>query len=340
MAGSETSGRLAIIAGAGDLPSTLFASNPGALFVALKGIDVTVPQGVGAARASYEKLGALFKLLHKQGVKRVCFAGHVTRPKLNPLKMDLTTIGLFPRLKAVLGKGDDAVLRLVAEVFEEQGFTVVSAADVSAALTGDAMQAGAKMTAQDHQDAARGFAILRALDAMDVAQCAVVAGGQCLGIESIRGTDALLSYVADTPEALKLGARGVFVKRPKSTQDSRMDTPTIGPETVRNVARAGLGGIVIPAGQVLVLDQPEVIRLVEELGLFLKCRRMTHRKATHEGLFDCWRTLGRPPWCRADVRAEITHSGAEFRWRRRCCDAGRGAGLAVRDERAECHGHL
>lgn len=270
MAGEGPSGRLAIIAGAGDLPGTLYAANPGALFVALKGIEVSVPQDAGGAQASYEKLGALFKLLHREGVKRVCFAGHVTRPKLNPLKMDLTTIGLFPRIKAVLGKGDDMLLRLVADVFEEQGFSVVAAADVSTALTGDALRAGSEMTSQDHKDAARGFAILHALDAMDVAQCAVVAGGQCLGIESIRGTDALLSYVADTPDALKLGARGVFVKRPKSTQDSRMDTPTIGPETVRNVARAGLGGIVIPAGQVLVLDQPEVLRLVEELGLFFE----------------------------------------------------------------------
>ena len=36
-------------------------------------------------------------------------------------------------------------------------------------------------------------AMLAALDAMDVAQGVVVAGGQCLGIETIRGTDALLA---------------------------------------------------------------------------------------------------------------------------------------------------
>ncbi|WP_259812163.1 LpxI family protein [Aliiroseovarius crassostreae] len=273
LADRETPGRLAIIAGAGDLPRTLHAANPQALFVSLKGIDVTPPDGGDLAEASYEKLGALFRLLHRAGVKRVCFAGHVSRPKLNPLRMDMTTLALFPRLKAVLGKGDDTVLRLVADVFEEQGFEVVSASDVSSALTGQAQNAGREMSAQDRADADRAFAILRALDPLDVAQCAVVAGGQCLGIESIQGTDALLSYVAQTPEKLKLGAAGVFVKRPKTGQDSRMDTPTIGPETVRNVARAGLGGIVIPAGQVLVLDQPEVIRLVEELDLFLEMRK-------------------------------------------------------------------
>lgn len=270
--GADTSGRLAIIAGAGDLPGTIADANPDALFVALRGIDVTPPETHEQAEASYEKLGALFKLLNKAGVKRVCFAGKVTRPKLNPLKMDITTVSLFPRIKSVLGKGDDALLRLVADVFEEQGFSVVSAQDVTGSLAIEASHVGCAMTAQDRKDAERGFAILHALDTMDVAQGVVVAGGQCLGIETIRGTDALLAYVADTPDALKLGARGVFVKAPKASQDSRMDIPTIGPDTIRGVARAGLGGIVIPAGQVIVLNRAEVERLVTDLGLFLEMR--------------------------------------------------------------------
>ncbi|WP_424943085.1 LpxI family protein [Aliiroseovarius crassostreae] len=269
---TDTSGRLAIIAGAGDLPGTIARANPDALFVALRGIDVIRPDTHELAEASYEKLGALFKMLKQADVKRVCFAGKVTRPKLNPLKMDMTTVSLFPRIKSVLGKGDDVLLRLVAEVFEEQGFQVVSAQDVTDRPAIEARLIGCAMTAQDREDADRGFAILRALDAVDVAQGVVVAGGQCLGIETIRGTDALLSYVGDTPEALKLGARGVFVKAPKTGQDSRMDIPTIGPDTIRGVARAGLGGIVIPAGQVIVLEQDEVEQLVIDLGLFLEMR--------------------------------------------------------------------
>lgn len=270
--GGSTQGRLAIIAGAGSLPGTIAASHPDALFVSLHDAGAIAPQGHELADARYEKLGALFKTLHRGGVTRVTFAGKVTRPKLNPLKMDMTTLSLFPRIKSVLGKGDDALLRLVAEVFEEQGFEVVAAQDLAVDLTPSATSLGRRMNDQDHADAHRALAILAALDGQDVAQCAVVAGGQCLGIETVRGTDALLSYVAETPDALKLGARGVFVKRPKAGQDARMDTPTIGPDTVRAVARAGLGGIVIPAGQVIVLEQGEVARLVDELDLFLEMR--------------------------------------------------------------------
>ena len=260
--------RLAIIAGTGDLPHQIAAANPDALFVTIKGVEVAAPDAVELAEASYEKLGALFKTMRAGGVTRVVFAGKVDRPKLNPLRMDRVTLGLFPRVKAVLGKGDDALLRLVAEVFEEQGFEVVSATDVTDGLTIEATTIGRQPDAQDCADRDRAWSILDALAGEDVAQGVVVAGGQCLGIETIQGTDALLRFVAATPAHLKQGARGVFVKRPKPGQDARMDIPTIGPDTVRAVAEAGLGGIAVPATGIIVLDRPEVERLVAAHDLF------------------------------------------------------------------------
>ncbi|WP_432450083.1 LpxI family protein [Aliiroseovarius marinus] len=264
-------GRLAIIAGTGSLPQEIAAANPDALFVTIKGVEVAAPAGVTPVEASYEKLGALFKAMRSEGVSRVVFAGKVDRPKLNPLRMDRVTMGLFPRVKAVLGKGDDALLRLVAEVFEEQGFTVVGATEVTAALAIEASHAGRATSAQDRADADRGWSLLEVLAGEDVAQAVVFAGGQCLGIESIQGTDALLKFVGDTPEHLKQGARGVFVKRPKRGQDGRMDIPTIGPDTVRAVADAGLGGIVLQEG-VIVLERDKVEALLATHDLFLDVR--------------------------------------------------------------------
>ncbi|SMR72003.1 hypothetical protein SAMN04488030_1348 [Aliiroseovarius halocynthiae] len=268
------SDRLAIIAGAGDLPQQVAKANPTALFVSIKGVDVSVPDGAEHIAASYEKLGALFKAMRGAGVSRVVFAGKVDRPKLNPLRMDRVTMGLFPRVKAVLGKGDDALLRLVAEVFEEQGFTVVAATEVTAALAIEASHAGRATSAQDREDADRGWQLLDVLADQDVAQGVVFAGGQCLGIESIQGTDALLAFAGQASTNLKRGARGVFVKRPKTGQDGRMDIPTIGANTVRGVAAAGLGGIVIEEG-VIVLDRAAVAQLLDQYDLFLEVRKGT-----------------------------------------------------------------
>ena len=265
--------RLAILAGHGQLPQEIAAADPTALFVTFDGVDVAVPEGQLHMAASFEKLGALFKGLRAHCVNEVVFAGSMTRPNLNPLKFDLKTAKLMPRVMKAMGGGDDGLLRVIIEIFEGEGFIVSGAHEVAPALKvhGHTVY-GRPPTKQERADAVRAADILIALSPMDVGQACVVAGGQCLGIETIRGTDALLSYVADTPEALKRGEKGVLVKAAKQGQDLRVDMPTIGPDTIRGVARAGLAGLFIAAGGVIVLEQDEVKRLVEEHGLFLMAR--------------------------------------------------------------------
>jgi DUF1009 family protein len=48
--------------------------------------------------------------------------------------------------------------------------------------------------------------------------------------------------------------------------------PAIGPETVRGAAAAGLAGIVLAAGRVLVLERDETLAAAEAAGLFVWAR--------------------------------------------------------------------
>jgi hypothetical protein len=61
----------------------------------------------------------------------------------------------------------------------------------------------------------------------------------------------------------------VLVKRPKAGQDLRLDMPAIGPDTVRGAATAGLSGIEIAAGSVLLLDPDAVLAACDAAGLSL-----------------------------------------------------------------------
>jgi DUF1009 family protein len=65
----------------------------------------------------------------------------------------------------------------------------------------------------------------------------------------------MLRFVAETAP----GSCGVLVKRAKAGQDLRVDMPAIGPDTVALAAAAGLSGIELQAGHVLLLD-PEAVR--------------------------------------------------------------------------------
>ena len=65
---------------------------------------------------------------------------------------------------------------------------------------------------------------------------------------------------------------GVLAKAPKPGQDRRVDLPAIGPGTVDRAAAAGLEGIVIATGGVMVLDLAETIARADAAGLFLWVR--------------------------------------------------------------------
>jgi DUF1009 family protein len=60
-----------------------------------------------------------------------------------------------------------------------------------------------------------------------------------------------------------------LLKSPKVGQDWRIDLPAIGPDTVKNAAKAGLSGIAIQAQGVLVLGLEETITTADSLGLFI-----------------------------------------------------------------------
>jgi DUF1009 family protein len=59
------------------------------------------------------------------------------------------------------------------------------------------------------------------------------------------------------------------VKIAKPGQERRVDLPTIGVETVKNAASAGLSGIAVEAGSAVVVDLPAVVAAANAAGLFV-----------------------------------------------------------------------
>lgn len=265
---------IAIIAGSGTLPHLLaeriasLGTPP--LFAVMAGQEVPVPECAQALPFEIERIGSLFATLKEAGVREVVFAGGIARPALDPSKFDATLLAFAPRFLPALSGGDDALLRVIIALFEENDLKVRAPNEIAPELCLSAGEgAGREMTDAETADAARGREILAHLSALDLGQGCVVASGLCLGIETLQGTDALLRFVGETPAHLRR-APGVFIKAPKAGQDMRIDMPTIGPETIKRVAEAGLAGLVIPAGGVIVLDRRKVFSVVEAAGLFLR----------------------------------------------------------------------
>ncbi|MBI1172161.1 DUF1009 domain-containing protein [bacterium] len=270
MNAAEPSG-LALIVGRGALPAALVQAVGHRPYVCA--LDGFLPEDLTPDLIfRMERLVPFLHHLAERGITRVCLAGAVTRPRLDPSLFDAATAQMVPQLLAAFAGGDDATLRAILTLFEDSGFAVEGVESLAPQLLpGPGVLAGLPGP-QAEADAARAAAIVAALGAVDVGQGAVVSGGLCLAVEALPGTDVMLAQVAGLPDTLRPKGQGLAYKAAKPGQDRRVDLPTIGPQTLRGVVAAGLAGLAFQAGSVICLDLAQMRAEADRLGVFLWAR--------------------------------------------------------------------
>ncbi|WP_127089717.1 LpxI family protein [Aquabacter cavernae] len=270
-------GPLAIVAGGGAFPAAVAEA------VRAQGRDVVMLLIQGFADPALERyphswfrlgsLGSVSARAKALGVKDIVMVGTLTRPRVRDLGMDWTMLRLLPRIARLFRGGDNHLLSGVLGLVAEQGFRLVGAHEVAPALLLPQGRLGAVMPRpQDEQDVALGLQVVRTLGPFDVGQGVVVVDGFVAAVEAAEGTDAVLMRYGQMRESGRLrfaAGKGVLVKAPKPQQDRRVDLPSLGPATVIGAAKAGLAGIAFEAGGVIVPDCAELVRIADELGLFV-----------------------------------------------------------------------
>lgn len=267
----KATGRVALIAGQGVLPPLLAQRLEDPFIASLEGFP---PEGLQSQPFRLEQLVPFMDLLAEHGVSKVCFAGAVRRPRLDPEAFDPRTASLVPRILAAMQSGDDAALRVLMGLFEEFGFEIVAATHIAPDLIAEQGILTGNPTASDRDDVARAAAIVDGLGKLDLGQGAIVAQGLCLAVETLPGTDAMLEFVATHRNAKPnpKRARGVIYKAPKPDQSLQIDLPAIGPETVRLARKAGLAGIAWQAGGVMLLERERTLAAARDAEIFLWAR--------------------------------------------------------------------
>ena len=270
-------GKIGILAGGGDLPLTVAArlQGEGRPFHVIRLAEFADDR---LARYPNDVLpmgafGGVQKALKRAGCDTICLAGHVARPDFRFLAKDLKAISVVPSLVAAATRGDDALLRAVIKVFEDEGFGVVGADQL---LGGETLPAGAlgriAPDAEALADLRKALSVARATGDLDIGQGAVVCRGLVLAVEAAEGTDAMLTRVAGLPEALRGTAKelkGALGKAPKPIQDTRVDMPVMGVRTIELAHAAGLAGVAGVAGQLILMDRSAMIAAADRLGLFV-----------------------------------------------------------------------
>lgn len=271
---------LGIIAGGGSVPVVVARAaeavgRPVVLFGIVGEADLDI-EAFHHHWLRWGEIGRLFDLLARERVGEVVICGAVNRPDFSAIRVDLGAVLSLPKILSLMVGGDDSVLKNVVRFLEDRGYRVIGAHQVAPDLVGGNGNLGrVKPTDDAETDIAKGVEASLTLGRLDIGQAVVAISGRVIAVEGIEGTDELLQRVADLRKRGRLKAAhrsGVLVKAAKPQQDLRVDLPTIGPRTVEMAAAAGLAGIAVESGRVMIVDRPATIAAADAARLFLQVR--------------------------------------------------------------------
>ena len=274
----EINRKIAIVSGKGSLPRLLSEE------LLIKKVEHTVvcfskltPEWVSSEvnviSGKIEQIGSIFKELKSNNYNEIVFAGASERPKLDLEIADKTFLELVPDIQEAMKAGDDTILRLLVQIFENEGFKVIGSQEILPSLLPPlGVLTENHPSAQDNLDIVRARDIVINLGDVDVGQASVVANGLCLGLETIQGTEKMLEFVrsnSDPNVRSSASKSGVLVKNIKIKQSRLIDFPVIGPDTIKQVSDAKLNGIAIFYNNVFILDIFRTIALANKKGIFI-----------------------------------------------------------------------
>ncbi|MFI3242150.1 MAG: UDP-2,3-diacylglucosamine diphosphatase LpxI [Alphaproteobacteria bacterium] len=264
--------KLCIIAGGGSLPQRLFnhCQNIKRDFfvLAIEGNanPEFITEDVPHMWLKIGKAGTGFAKLKELEISELVMIGTIKRPTLKELVPDMKTAKFFAKI-AMKSLGDDGILKALINEFKEDGIKVIAIQDVlPEILIKKGVLGKHKPSKQNEADIKRAVEVATELGRLDVGQAVIVQEGLVLGVEGIEGTGELIKRCANYK---RKGEDGIVLKLRKPQQDLRVDLPTIGPKTVEDAKAYGLKGICLHAGNGLIVDEEEAIKLANKLKIFI-----------------------------------------------------------------------
>jgi DUF1009 family protein len=261
--------RIAIIAGEGSLPVEIAKTliSMGELPVALT--ICSDPDKMADFASPVIDLGKLklslgLKLLKENNVDRVIMAGTVPKSSIYTpsVLLDPVSLKIFMRTR----KDDHSLLGAVVSWFESEGIKVLPYASyVSRCLAPEGLISTRTPNDEEKKDIEYGERILKAILQYSFGQSLIVADEAIVAVEAMEGTDEMILRSSELLRGKLAKRKGTIIKMMRSDQDERYDLPTIGPDTIENMYKAGLSCIAIESERTLILEFDKVL---EKAGRF------------------------------------------------------------------------
>ena len=214
-------------------------------------------------RVSIGKFGAIINLIKEKKCKRVLFAGKIAKPNFSSLRLDLKGIYYMPSVIRAAKIGDAAIIKSIIKILNNEGIKVISSIYFNPELS---LRKGnyskLKPNKNDLVSIKKGKVFFNKTKSLDHVQALVIKGDKILAKEGKEGTKKMLSK-------LKKNSTGILIKLPKKKQDLRMDLPTIGLQTFKDIKKYGLRGVVLKSKKNIFLDRKKCINFANKNKIFI-----------------------------------------------------------------------
>ena len=214
-------------------------------------------------RISIGRFGEIIDLIKKKKSNKVLFAGKIAKPKFSSLRLDLKGIYYIPSVIKAAKLGDAAIIKTIIKILNNEKIKVISSIYFNPEL---AVKKGnltkLKPSLHDNKSINLGIKYLNKSNSLDHVQALVVKDNKIVAKEDYQGTKKMLSQFKDNFD-------GILIKYPKKKQDLRMDLPTIGLQTLKDIKKYGLRGVVLQSKKNIFLDKNECVRFANKNKIFI-----------------------------------------------------------------------
>lgn len=218
------------------------------------------------------RVGSWGRLFAKAGIRHAIMVGKVDKARLmhDPLRIfrnlpDLATfIAWYRHLRH--DRRSHAVLAAVAEELDRSGVQLLdSTVSIPDHMASAGYMTTKPPTAEQRADVEFAWPLLTQILRMDIGQAIAVRERDVLAVEAVEGTDRMIDRVGGICKA----TGWTLCKGARIGHDRRSDVPTVGVTTIRKLYENGGRCLALAAGDVIMVDKPQVIALADRLGVSL-----------------------------------------------------------------------
>ena len=223
----------------------------------------------------YEKINETFSFLKQRQIHDIALIGYMERPEIDFSRVNYGSQILLSNVFSILNKGDGEIFSAVKRIFVDQDFTLVKVQDLLPELILDTGIYGfSPIDKKVLKEIEEGVKIFLNYAKLDIGQSLIFQHGHCLGLETITGTDEMIRAIINfrkrnNKRSREIISGGILIKGSKPEQVLDIDTPVIGPDTIKLAKNAKLNGLVIESNKVILVNRNSIIDTLQGCNMFL-----------------------------------------------------------------------